>query len=113
MRADLCPQPVRPQPRLVEIATELRGLVDRRVAVGDENPDLRVHPTQVRVDLVRVVSPTPHREHAVGRGCDGFGHAHHRTGRTRSAAGAILSAIGSLSPGRGASAFPARGRSIF
>ena len=113
-RPHLRPQPVRPEPRLFEVAAELGGLVDGRVAVGDEDADLRVQPAQVGVDLLRVVTAPSHGEHSVGRGCDGFsGHGLHRTGRSSGAAGSIdrhRRSTGHLSPGRGESAFPARGR---
>ena len=81
-RPHLCPQPVRPEPGLFEVAPELSGLVDGGVTIGDEDADLRVQPAQVRVDLLRVVTAPSYGEHSVGRVCDGFsGHGLHRTGR--------------------------------
>ena len=66
--AHLGAQPLRAGPRVVELAGELRGLVDGRVPVGGQDPHFRVQPAQMRFDLLLVVSPAHHLEAGGGKG---------------------------------------------
>ena len=84
-RADLGPQPLGARPRVVELAGELRGLVDGRVPVGGQDPHFGVQPAQMRFDLLLVVPPTHHFEAGGGKGRSSVsGHALTVPGASRS-----------------------------